>query len=30
LKALKRSLDRRRERASVAAALPNFKTSIEE
>ncbi len=30
LKALKRSLDRRRERAGFAAALPNFKTSIEE
>ena len=27
LQALKRSLDRRRERAGVAAALPNFKTS---
>jgi len=27
LKALKRSLDRRRERAGVAAALPNFKKS---
>jgi hypothetical protein len=27
LKALKRSLDRRRERAGVAAALPNLKMS---
>lgn len=30
LKALKRSLDRRRERSGVAAALPAFKTSAEE